>query len=348
MRKVLRKIVDAFNGLAIIGLLLAYLAPYIDPQDFWPVSFFGLTYKVWLVGNIGLVLFWLILKRKRWMYNAFFILLGIAFIGRNIQYNTSTCQAGDIKVASFNTNVQQVYNNGNTSKTIDSLLVVNKYDVAVLIEWLDKKGSISRDAYPHQQFVNLTAASNKYRYGIRLASKHKIINWERIKYDHKTSNMAAYFDIEINGYVIRFVGTHLESNMISSRDYHKLIKVEVDDEYKNYALNFVKRLRKHIWRRSSQTKTVIEALQDSPYPIVILGDLNDTPQSFTYQELRKGRKDAFIEKGSGWGATYLKPFPLLRIDYILHDQELKCTDYKSIRAAKSDHALVEASFRLTE
>jgi endonuclease/exonuclease/phosphatase (EEP) superfamily protein YafD len=76
--------------------------------------------------------------------------------------------------------------------------------------------------------------------------------------------------------------------------------------------------------------------------------LNDTPQSFTYELLQKGRKDAFIEKGNGWGATYLKPFPLLRIDYILYDEELTCTDYKRIQAAQSDHALVEASFRWTK
>jgi endonuclease/exonuclease/phosphatase family metal-dependent hydrolase len=348
VRNVIKKIVDILNGIAILGLLMAYLAPYVDPQDFWPIAFFGLSYKLWFLGNIFLFIFWLSLKRIRWIYNAAFLLLGTPFIGRNIQFNASSYQRGDLKIASFNTNVQQVYNGGNTSKEIDSLLTVNKYDVAVLIEWFDKKGSINRTHYPHQQFVNLNALSNRYNYGIRLVSKHKIINWERIKYAHKTTNMAAYFDIEINGEIIRFVGTHLESNMISSNDYHTLVKLDVDEAYKTYALKFFKRLKSHILLRSSQTKTVLEAIKNSPYPVVIMGDLNDTPQSFTYELLQKGRKDAFIEKGNGWGATYLKPFPLLRIDYILYDEELTCTDYKRIRAAQSDHALVEASFRWTK
>jgi endonuclease/exonuclease/phosphatase family metal-dependent hydrolase len=120
------------------------------------------------------------------------------------------------------------------------------------------------------------------------------------------------------------------------------------DDYKDYALNFAKRLKTQIQRRSEQTKTVVEAINESPYPVIVMGDFNDTPQSYTYQQLKEGRKDAFIEKGSGWGATFLKPFPVLRIDYILHDEELECTSYKCISDIESDHALVEASFKINQ
>ncbi len=243
--------------------------------------------------------------------------------------------------------MQQVYGGGNTSKEIEDYLIDNRYDVAVLIEYLDKKGSINKNAYPHQQLVRLNSKRNKFDYGIKLLSKHRIVNWEKIKYDHFTNNMSAYFDIDINGEIVRFVATHLQSNGISSRDYHKLVKVEIDDVgYKNYAVNFIRKLKILIQRRSNQTNTVLEAIEDSPYPVVILGDFNDTPMSYTYQQLKEGRQDAFIEKGSGWGATYLKPFRMLRIDYILHDPELECLSYKYTTATKSDHALIEASFKI--
>ncbi len=126
--------------------------------------------------------------------------------------------------------------------------------------------------------------------------------------------MAAYFDIDVDGTIIRFMATHLQSNGVSSKDYRTLVNLEVGDEYKNYALTFAKRLRKLIIRRSNQTKTILETIDDSPYPVIILGDFNDTPQSFTYQTLKKGRKDAILEKGNGWGATYLKPFTIMLID----------------------------------
>lgn len=346
MKKLFSKITDLVNALAITALLISYLAPFVDPADFWPVSFFGLFYKPILLLNVTLLLVWIVRRKRRWMYNAFFILIGFQFIARSIQFNESTHSADDIKICTFNTSVQMVYEDGNTSKEIDQYLSAQEYDVAILIEWLDKKGNINSKTYPHQQFVRLNSKQNRHDYGIKLVSKHKIINWERIKYDHFTNNMAAYFDIDVDGTIIRFMATHLQSNGVSSRDYHTLVNVEVGDEYKNYALNFAKRLQKLIIRRSNQTKTILETIEDSPYPVIILGDFNDTPQSFTYQTLKKGRKDAFVEKGNGWGATYLKPFPIMRIDYILHDEELTCTSYKCISNIKSDHAMLEASFKL--
>lgn len=346
MKKLFSKIADLVNALAIAALLISYLAPFIDPADFWPVSFFGLLYKPLLLLNLTLLLLWIALRKKRWIYNAFFILIGFQFIARSIQFNKSIYSTNDIRVCTFNTNVQMVYEDGNTSKEIAEYLTAKQYDVAILIEWLDKKGDINSKAYPHQQFVRLESRQNRYDYGLKLVSKHKIINWERIKYDHFTNNMAAYFDIDVDGTVIRFIATHLQSNGVSSQDYHTLVNVEVVDEYKNYALTFAKRLRNLIIRRSNQTKTILETIDDSPYPVIILGDFNDTPQSFTYQTLKKGRKDAFVEKGNGWGATYLKPFPIVRIDYILHDEELACTSYECISTIKSDHALIEASFKL--
>ncbi len=345
MKALFKKITDIINGLAIIGLLLAYLSSYVDPQDFWPFAFFGLTFKFWLVLNVFLALWWLLLKKKRWLYNTLVIAIGFQFIARDIQFDKSKKSVADFKICSFNTKVQHVYAGGNTSSEINNYLVNNKYDVAVLIEWFNKKGKIDESAFPHQQFVNLKAKRNKYDYGLKLVSKHKILNWERVKYNHFTNNMAAYFDIDINGETIRFVAVHLASNSLSARDYHKMIKVEADEKYKKYALDVVSRIKRGLLRRSKQASSILEAIADSPHPVVILGDFNDTPQSYAYQQLRNGRKDAFIEAGSGTGATFLKPFPLLRIDYILYDKQLECTNYASSQSIQSDHKLVEASFK---
>jgi len=345
VRKFIKRIGDFINAIAIIALLIAYLSPFIDPQDFWPVSFFGLTYKLWLVLNIALMFLWILLKRKRWMYNAFFILIGFQFAARNIQYNSSVATDSDLKIATFNVNVQQVYDDGNTSEEINKYLMEKEFDVVLLLEWLNKKGKVDYAKYPHQQFVRLKASRNKHDYGLKLVSKHKIVNWEQIKYEHFTNNMAAYFDIDIDGTIIRYVAAHLQSNGINSENYHRLVNVEIDEEYKTYALNFARRLKTLILRRSEQTKVILEVIEESPYPVVILGDFNDTPQSYTYQQLKKGRKDAFIERGNGWGATYLKPFPIMRIDYILHDEEIMCTSYKCVGDIKSDHAMVEATFK---
>lgn len=345
VRGFVKRIADFINALAIVGLLLAYLAPFINPHHFWPTSFFGLTFTFWWILNLFLVVFWVLLRKRRWIYNLLFLLAGYQFGARNIQYNPTNVEAYDIKIAAFNANAQQVNYGNNTSNQISDYLTKHKFDVAVLVEWLNKKGKINYESFPHQQFVRLESGKNQYDYGIKIVSKHKIINWERIKYDHSTNNLAAYFDIDINGTIIRYVATHLQSTGIVPTDYQKLVQVELDDHYKNYALGFVKKLKKRVLLRTKQAKTINAVLENSPYPIIILGDFNDTPQSYTYEQLRENRKDAFIEQGNGWGTTYLKPFPFLRIDYILYDNELECTSYSRTTEIKSDHAMVEATFK---
>lgn len=348
MKRLLKTFFNLINAIAIIGLALSYLSPFVNPQDFWVISFFGLTYTFWLFINIALLLIWVLSLKKRGIYNVLILIIGFQFIDRNVQFNNHENTDSDIRICSFNTHVQQIYNGGNTSEAIDQYLTNKKYDVALIVEWLNKKGNINKIAFPHQQFINTQEDNPKSDYGLKLVSKHPILNWERIKYDHNTNNLAVLFDVDVEGQIIRFVGVHLQSNSVSPKDYQTLIYSDLNEEYKIYALAFIDRLKKQSQLRTIQTQTILEAIDNSPYPVIILGDFNDTPQSFTYQQLKEGRKDAFVEKGSGWGATYLKPFPFLRIDYIFYDSELVCTNYQSSKSIKSDHSLIEASFQISK
>lgn len=344
MKFIFRNTLFLFNMIFVVGLGLAYISPYVDPNDFWPLAFFGLTFMAWLAANAFLLVFWLILKKKFWMYNLLILLVGIFSIPRALQLGNPAQSEGDLKVLFFNTEVLQVYSNGNTSEELNNYLVSNDFDFVALVEWFDKKGVISTKDYPFQQFVKLQSARNRYDYGLKVASKHKILHWERVDYGHVSDNMTAFFDVEVGEEVIRFVTTHLQSNSLGANDYHKFLEFSFDEESKEHAKNTVRTLRWCMSRRSIQTRKILEIIEDSPYPVIIMGDFNDTPHSFAYQQLSKGRKDCFMEKGSWTGATFLEPFPLLRIDYILSDTSFDCTAYRSHTAIESDHKIIEAEF----
>ena len=312
----------------------------------WPIGFFGLTFKVWLLANFVLLLFWLALKKKLWVYNLIILIIGSPIILRDIQFNKSEGKSdGEIRMMLFNTRVQQIYNEGNTSEEIYTYTKDNDFDLVVLVEWFNKKGYIDENAYPYQQFVRLQTARNKYDYGLMLASKHKILHWERIEYGHVSDNMTAFFDLEIGEEVVRVIATHLQSNSLGAGDYHKFLDFNFDDESTTHAKTVVSQMRKSMARRAIQTTKILEVIEESPYPVIIMGDFNDTPQSFAYQQLRQGRKDAFIERGYGFGASYLEPFPVLRIDYILYDPDFECTAYKSNTEIESDHKIITANFK---
>jgi hypothetical protein len=60
----------------IFALLLAYLAPLIDPELTWVLSFFGLFYPIILLANILFVFYWIFKKPKYIWPSLIAILLG--------------------------------------------------------------------------------------------------------------------------------------------------------------------------------------------------------------------------------------------------------------------------------
>ncbi|MGC9352266.1 MAG: endonuclease/exonuclease/phosphatase family protein, partial [Mariniphaga sp.] len=71
--------------------------------------------------------------------------------------------------------------------------------------------------------------------------------------------------------------------------------------------------------------------------VIVCGDLNDTPASFSYQQLRNGLKDAFVGSGKGMGRTYVHKLPALRIDYIFHSPVFESYNFKTHEFRHSDH-----------
>ena len=62
--------------------------------------------------------------------------------------------------------------------------------------------------------------------------------------------------------------------------------------------------------------------------MIVAGDFNDTPVSYTYRKIRKGLNDSFVTSGYGAGFTYRGNYPPNRIDYILYDNKLMNTVFE--------------------
>ena len=90
--------------------------------------------------------------------------------------------------------------------------------------------------------------------------------------------------------------------------------------------------------RAEQAEKVGEYVHNTPYPIILCGDFNDVPVSYTYHSV-KGDKliDAFRECGSGYGYTYNKKLFHFRIDQIMHSKEGKAIQFKGGDVKYSDH-----------
>ena len=78
--------------------------------------------------------------------------------------------------------------------------------------------------------------------------------------------------------------------------------------------------------------------------MIVCGDFNDVPASYTYRHLSEGLNDAFLSTSFlRTGHTFVMRCLGVRIDYILHSDKLNAIDFCVNRVPYSDHYPVSAT-----
>ena len=150
------------------------------------------------------------------------------------------------------------------------------------------------------------------------------------------------YRIKVGNDTLLVINNHLESNKILKSDVETYQEM-MDAPSKQNLLTGVRKLWGKVAKatsvRAKQADVLVETLRDSKEKSVVLcGDFNDTPISYTHQVLCDELQDAFVETGNGLGVSYNKDRLYDRIDHILVSKNLKvydCTVDNSIQA--SDH-----------
>ncbi|WP_347396275.1 endonuclease/exonuclease/phosphatase family protein [Parabacteroides leei] len=66
-------------------------------------------------------------------------------------------------------------------------------------------------------------------------------------------------------------------------------------------------------KRAEQADMIHAEIKCSPYPVLVCGDFNDTPASYTYHRVRKDLVDGFRDCGSGYQYTFRQLYNLIVI-----------------------------------
>jgi endonuclease/exonuclease/phosphatase family metal-dependent hydrolase len=197
--------------------------------------------------------------------------------------------------------------------------------------------------YSHSKLLG--RGKNQY-YGIATYSRYPIVSKGEIRHPG-SSSLSIYSDIVIEKDTFRLFNNHLQSFRLRRME-RSLIEelasseeIQTIDEIKTLSVS----LKQGFIRRALQAQVVKGYINRSPYPVIVLGDFNDTPVSYSYGKIRKGLNDAFVKSGYGAGFTYRGNYPPNRIDYILYDNRLVSTKFNILKIKFSDHYPILASFR---
>lgn len=80
--------------------------------------------------------------------------------------------------------------------------------------------------------------------------------------------------------------------------------------------------------------------------MIVCGDFNDTPMSYTYRRMRGDFVGAFQAQGTGYGLYLPAADGRARIDYLFHSDDFETVSYRSEQPEWSDHNPVIVDVRL--
>jgi len=358
MHKFLHRALAITCILFALGLLLSYLSVYINPEKFWFLGLVGLSYPFLLIINLLFLIYWIIRWKLLFLIPFIAILFGINHLTNYIQLpfgKKTEVHKPNFKVLSYNVNLFRLYAWSKETPTFIKIFDFAKsdsIDIACFQEFYLLDGKINDKMICNylnmSSHVELVIKNSRSGYGIATYSKYPIINEGEIEFKN-TSNACIYSDIKVGNDTIRVYNCHLQSLRLKERNLNFLIKKDhpeesnTIDELKDISFKF----RDALIKRAQQVNMITASVRKCKYPVIICGDFNDSPFSYTYHELTRNLLDTFKEAGKGLANTYVRFFPY-RIDYILHSKKIKAINFSSPRVDYSDHYPVIGSYIINE
>ncbi|MBR3518504.1 MAG: endonuclease/exonuclease/phosphatase family protein [Paludibacteraceae bacterium] len=336
------------NGVVVLCMLLGKAACYVDPSNHILPSYLGLAFPYVLLANTAFLLFWIARKK------IYFLIPLIAFVicysetRRTFSIGHDHKATGDtLSVTSYNVQMFQFFAPKEKNKTLEHILNCGS-DIVCVQEF----GHSTRKGYLSQKDITDTLLT-QYPYcavyenqltwnakiGVAILSKHPIVKKGIIDYESE-HNSAIYADIVFKGDTIRVFDCHFESNKLTEEEKATLRKIKaISKDDANSVVNSVSTKMSSSYKlRARQAEVVNNLVKQTKYPIILCGDFNDVPVSYTYHTvLGEELVDSFAECGSGYGYTYNGKLFHFRIDHIMHSKEMKALQFRIGKERNSDH-----------
>jgi len=327
-------------------LIAAVLSVYI-PASALPVpAWLGLMFEWLLAAELLLGLLLLCTKYRRWSWLTLAVLIiAAAPICYTVSHGSLFFPKRELPhsftLMSYNTQLMGNVRKPKQNRVIQYILRTQP-DIVCLQEVEVSKSSDNltlselREAlsiYPYTYF-DFKIYNSRRQYGNAVFSRYPLIDKHTLRYESR-GNITSVCNIVLPTDTIRLYTNHLESNRLE----HKDLELGTTTEQAQSALNnTAKKLANASQIRIEQAKAIQSDIERSPHAVLIVGDMNTTPVSYTYHILQRGLRDAFLESSDGrLGHTFMLHGFGVRIDYILHSKQLSASGFDIPHVDYSDH-----------
>lgn len=354
------------NVITVLLFLVACLSPYVSPERWWPISFITLLFPFLLLALLLFFICWLLFDFKYCLLSLLAIVIGWKSVSAFIAFNLPSSKKqnadspGSMNVMSYNVSQFGLYREKDSKynrQAMFELIKKQELDIVCFQDFytserkndFNNREDISREMkFPYRYFSSDFNRNGMQHWGSIIYSKYPIISADKIKMSSgPLSESMIYADVVREDDTIRIINMHLASYRFNEHDYRSIEKIKKQKDTGLVATrNIVQKMRDAYIGRARQADVVSAFIKRSPYPVIVCGDFNDTPASYTYFTIRGSLQDAFLKEGSGIGRTFAGLAPTLRIDYIFAGKQFTINSFRKIDSDLSDHYPVMANLSM--
>lgn len=366
------------NLIIAIAFLGSGFASSFHPHEFWYTGFLGLFFPYFFFCLLFFFFFWLFVKRWWSLLSLFALIVCYKTILLHFPLNWTgdfklEKNPADLRVMSWNLRHFIPFSESNfkpdklkhRQEVFDQIQQYNP-DVICVQEFISMPDDGNADpltylrkelGYRYYQFAGKDIFGTKQYSGIAIFSKYPIIDGNTIPFpEHFGSNAEppVYADILFGKDTVRIFSIHLQSFGFGAKEYRTIDDIKPNHDKDIVASKKVLSKMKNTFSvHGLQSDYIVNEMNSSPHPIILAGDLNDIAGSYAYSKIRLDKKDAFLEKGQGLGATFissssaiLQLIPTLRIDYIFHPDQYSTRQFTRSGKKISDHYFLVADITM--
>jgi len=319
-------IIAGANIATVILMLITGFSDRLDPVRFPLLSWIGITFPVFLVVNLGFLIFWVIFNWKKMWIPILGFLLAYMPISTYMPLNPpQEVPDSCIKILTYNVcSYGGNYKYKDAFERILNYFVQQKADIVCLQEDVDtwRRYVFNRyqKYYPYNDTTVLAHTEKSFNC-LGIHSRYPIIKKERIAYASKANGSIAYY-LNTGDDTLLVINNHLESSHLTKEDrshYEDILRGSVKrDTAQAESMQIISKLTEGATKRATGVEAVRKYIEEHrDYPTIVCGDFNDTPISYTHHTLAKDLTDCFAKSGIGIGLSYNRKGFWVRIDHIL-------------------------------